>query len=90
MPRTTTFYTGLGVDRPLGKAAIAENFETSYFFIDANPNRDAATYWVGVYVNAVVVVAANTERGIVDHCQLSRELNNCVHVSFVPSPLMAR
>jgi hypothetical protein len=77
--------------RPLGKTTnMADVFGDAPLFVDANPSRGPTnTHWLSNYINDGAIVGTNTEQGIVDYYQLSRELKNCVLVPFGPSPIMA-
>lgn len=77
--------------RPLGKTTnMADVFGDAPLFVDANPTRGPTTpHWLSNYINDGACVGTNTEQGIVDYYQLSRELKNCVLVPFGPSPIIA-
>lgn len=58
-------------------------------FLNANPNRAVHPLWTSHCVNDAATVEENTEAGIVDYYQRSRQGKNCVTVPFGPSPMMA-
>jgi hypothetical protein len=77
--------------RPLGKTTkMADVFGDAPLFVDFNPSRGPTTpHWLSNYINDGAIVGTNTEQGILDYYQRSRELKNCVLVPFGPSPIMA-
>jgi hypothetical protein len=79
--------------RPLLGTTTASNhlFESAnaLLFLNANPNRAVNPLWTSHCVNDAATVKENTEAGIVDYYQRSRQGKNCVTVPFGPSPIMA-
>ena len=69
--------------RPVGETALGPGL-----FVDVNPSAEMADGWLAHYVNDGATVLSNTDAGILDYYQQTRERKNCVPIPFGPSPLL--
>jgi hypothetical protein len=58
-------------------------------FVNVNMDRPDVPTWLGHRVNDGAVVESNTEAGVLDYYEKSRQAKNCVPVPFGPSPVLA-
>ena len=58
-------------------------------YLDVNPNRPITTGWVSQMINDGAIVSEPTEAGILQYYQAAKVNNNCVHIPFGPSPILA-
>lgn len=57
-------------------------------YLDANPNRPIEPAWVSQMINDGATVQTNTEEGVLDYYQATKQCKNCIHIPFGPSPIM--
>jgi len=63
--------------------------EDTPLYLDVNPNRPIVDAWVSQMINDGATVQSNTEEGVLEYYQATKQAKNCIHIPFGPSPIMA-
>jgi len=58
-------------------------------YLDVNPTLPQVPGWTSPMINDGATVTSNTEAGVLDYYQQSRQARNCIHIPFGPSPVLA-
>jgi hypothetical protein len=75
--------------RLLMKTDIVKDLGGAAIFVDVDLNQQESPGFVGHRINDGATVLTNTEHGVLTYYQASRDVKNCIHVPFGPSPLLA-
>jgi hypothetical protein len=77
-------------DQPLFKRDSLLYGSDEPVYLDVNPNRRIATPgWVSHFINDGARVEEASEDGVLEYYENAKTTNNCIHIPFGPSPILA-